>query len=90
MFAVLTPSCDLALRDARLERTRAHVQLLGRPAGGDVKVEDVDRQADGGARVGYVHDARDVALDRRARQQEVDLVVAVAEAAEILDDTFAA
>jgi hypothetical protein len=87
MLAVLTTSRDFALRDPRLKRTSAHVQLLGRSARGYVKVKDVDGQADGRARVWYIHDTGDVALHRRARQQEVDLVVAVAEAAEILDNT---
>lgn len=81
MLAVLATSCDLALRHARLESTRAHVQLLRRPGRRDIKVEDINRQTNSCARVRNVHNARDVALDRRARQEEVDLIITVTEAA---------
>lgn len=91
VIAVLASRRDLALGDTRLEGARAHVELLrgttrrGGRRGTDIKIEDVHRQAQRRARVGDVHDARHVALDGRARQQQVDLVVAVAEAAQVLD-----
>lgn len=44
----------------------------------DIKVEDIHRQSHGRAGIGYIHDSRDMALYRRTRQQEVDLVIVVA------------
>lgn len=94
VLTVLAARRDLAFGDARLEGAGAHIEL-GRGAarrrdrgGADVEVEDVHRQAQRRARVGDVDDARHVALDRGAGQEEVNLVVAVAEAAEVLDAAF--
>lgn len=75
--AVLPSGGDLALGNARLERTAAEVSLLSIECRGgrDVKIKDIHRQAERGASVGHVDDARHVALDGRARKQKVDLVV---------------
>jgi hypothetical protein len=76
---------DLALLDSRLKRTASHVQLLSLAGGRDIEVKDVHRQTEGGAGVGDVHDACHVALNSGAGEEEVDLVVGVAEAAEVFD-----
>lgn len=67
------------------KRAAAHVHLHGLDLGPDVKVENVHRQPQSRARVGDVHDAGNVALDRRGAEQQVDLVIVVAVAAEVLD-----
>lgn len=87
MLAILAAGRDGALLDAGLEGASAHVEGLGGRAGAgrDVEVEDVHGQAERGARVGDVHDAGHVALDGRAGEEQVDLVVRVAEASEVLD-----
>jgi hypothetical protein len=76
---------DPALLDSRLKRTASHVQLRSLAGGGDIEVKDVHRQTEGGAGVGDVDDACHVALNRGAGEEEVDLVVGIAEAAEVFD-----
>lgn len=88
-LTVLSSVCDLPLSNARLERTCTEISLglagLERRSGGDVKVKDVHWQTERCAGVGHIHDAGHMALDGGAREQQVDLVVGVAKAAEVLD-----
>lgn len=67
------------------KRTAPHIQPDGLHLRPDIKIKDIHRQRQRGARIGDVHDARDMPLHGRAAQQEVDLVVVVAVAAEVLD-----
>ena len=43
-------------------------------AGHDVEVEDLGRNPDGGAHIGHIDDAADMALNRRRTQQRVSLI----------------
>ena len=52
----------------------------------NIKVENIHRQPNRRTRIRNIHNPRDMALDRRAAQQQIDLVVIVAEAFQILDD----
>ncbi|KAH3678627.1 hypothetical protein OGATHE_000177 [Ogataea polymorpha] len=52
----------------------------------NIKLKNIHRQANGGARIWHVNDSRDVALDWRTGQQQIDLVVIVAVSSEILND----
>lgn len=70
-------------------RTRAQLSLDGLGTRRDVKVKDIHGQADGGAGVGNVDDSGDVALDGDAAEHQVDLVVGVAVAFQVLDDAQA-
>lgn len=72
----LVPPTPTQLR--RRKRTSPKIQLLRRNMWTDIEIEDVHRKTHGRARVRNVHDTRYMALDRRARQQEIDLVVVVA------------
>lgn len=91
-LTILPALCNLAFTFPRLVRTRAHIQLPrldsrhATPTGTDIKVENVHGETNGGARVGDVDNACDVALDGRAREQEVDLVVGVAKVAEVFNN----
>lgn len=66
-------------------RASPQVQLDRLRAGRDIKREDIHRQPDRRARIRNVHYARNMALDRDAAQHQVDLIVRVAVAPEILD-----
>lgn len=57
--------------------TSAHVQLLDVRLGTDIKVEDVGWKTKSCASIGDVDDTCQVALNRRTRQEEVNLVVGV-------------
>jgi len=46
-LTILPSLCDLALLNARLEGTTAHIQFLGGARGRDVEVEDVHWEAKG-------------------------------------------
>ena len=56
----------------------SQITLLGRNVRRNIEVEDVHRQSHSRTRVGNVYNTCDVALDRGAREQEIDLVVVVA------------
>lgn len=87
ILAISASASNLALLDARLKSTTTHVELLSWSAGRDVEVEYVHRQAECRAGIGDIDDARDVSLDGSAGKEEIDLVVRVAETAEIFDAT---
>ena len=55
----------------------------------NIKVKDIHRQSQRRAGIRNIDNPSDVALDRGARKEEVDLVVVVAVAAEILNDADA-
>ncbi len=85
MLAVLAAGRDLALLRAGLEGAGAHVLDLDGRARRDVEVEDVHGQAERGTCVGDVDYARHMPLDRCAGEEQIDLIVRVPEAAEVLD-----
>lgn len=85
VLTIRTSHSDLALLDSRLKRTASHVQHLSLAGGRDIEVKDVHRQTEGGAGVGDVDDACHVALNRGAGEEEVDLVVGIAKAAEVFN-----
>ena len=55
--------------------------------GTNIKVENIHRQPNRRTRIRNIHNARNMALDGGAAEQQVDLVVVVAEAFQILDDS---
>lgn len=85
VLTIRTSHSDLALLDTRLKCTASHVQLRRLAGRRDVEIEDVHWETEGGAGVGDVDDAGHVALDGGAGEEEVDLVIRVAEAPEVFD-----
>lgn len=66
-----------------------HITLDSRLLRGNIKVKDIHRQAQRRASIGDIDYARQMALHRSAAQQQVNLVVGVAVAAQVLDDAEA-
>lgn len=52
----------------------------------DIEIENIHRHADGRARIGNIHYPGQMPLHRRTAEQQVDLVVTVSVATQILDD----
>lgn len=75
MLAVGPAHSDFALLDTRLKSTASHVPFYSLSGRGDVKFEDIHGKAEGGASVGNVDDASDVALDRSAGEEKIDLII---------------
>ena len=59
------------------KRARPEITLLGRKMRANVKVKDIHGQPHSRTRIGNIDDTSHMALNRRTRQQEVDLVVVV-------------
>lgn len=88
MFAIRASILNLALRNASLKCTRPQVSLGRLPRRRNVEVKDVHWQPEGCARIRDVDNTRDMALNWGTREEQVDLVITVSEATQILDTSL--
>jgi hypothetical protein len=68
------------------KRTSPHIPLLHLPAWTNIEIKDVHWHSHRRTRIRNIDNTRDVALDGRTAKQQIDLVVVVAIATQVLDD----
>jgi hypothetical protein len=79
------PANHSALHTIACKGAAPHIYPHRWNLGADIEIENIHRQTERCAGIRDVNDTRNVALDRCAAEQQIDLVIAVAVAAEVLN-----